>query len=241
MQTQTRPSVPAFSREELFSLSHRLRRRFMIDLLLAPVLLFGATVLIGMAAHVPSETTLIAIVFVMLGSPIVAGVAAALRVWRRSPQCPGCGVGLVASSGQLRLRGDVCARCGTTVVGRGEAAPPALPLHAEFLARYNALARPYWRWKWISIGTLVVGGAGVYALEHGWLPRSFEPLVMGMALMFVVTGLLAFLKVTRWAIRSAGLNCPTCADPLIGGRAGVLTRQTLSTGRCPWCSAAVWQ
>jgi hypothetical protein len=38
--------------------------------------------------------------------------------------------------------------------------------------------------------------------------------------MFMVTGFLAWWRATKWAIRAAGLNCPACDDPLVGGAAG---------------------
>jgi hypothetical protein len=64
--------------------------------------------------------------------------------------------------------------------------------------------------------------------------------VIGLGLLFMVTGFLVWWRATKWAVRAAELNCPTCDDPLVGGRGGLLTRYTLGTGICPWCHAAVW-
>ena len=241
MHTQIRPALPAFSREALFSQSHAMRRRFMLDLVLVPVLLAGTAWLVALAAGTTGQTRMIAVVLTAVVSPMVAGVVAELRVRRRSPRCPGCGARLVSSGGRLHLSGDACARCGVTLVGAGPTAPPVLPSCAEFMARYEALARPYSRWMWISGGTFAVTAAGIYALEYGWLPPSFEPVVIALGLSIPVSVSLVWWRTTRFAVRAAGLNCPTCNDPLVGGPGGSLTRHTLGTGTCPWCHAAVWR
>jgi hypothetical protein len=245
MQTMTGPArtaAPPYTRQALVALSQGMRRQFMIDIVLIPVVMGVAVWLVtDVLMDVTGETSMIAFVFTLLAAPIVAASVATLRVHLRSPRCPGCGVKLATTGGRLQLDGDDCARCGTPIVGPDTGAPPALETQEAWLARYDVLVGPYSRWIWISGGLLVLSGAGIFGVENGWLPRSLEPVVIVLGLLFMVTGFMAWSRTTRWAIRRAGLNCPTCHDPLVGGPGGILTRHTLENGTCPWCHAPVWR
>lgn len=234
------PTATPYKRMALVEIGRGMRRRFIIDLFLIPAVLITAAWLVTEAMDVYGQTSMIAIVFTTLGAPIVAVSVASLRVHLRSPRCPQCAARLVTASGRLQLSGDGCARCGRPIVSAGPETPPRLETHATFMARCDALARSSWRWTWISAGLLVVSGAGIYGLEEGWLPKSLEPPVFALGLGFMVTGLVARFKATPRAVRKAGLVCPTCNDPLVGGPGGTLTRHTMDTGTCPWCSAPVW-
>jgi len=241
MQTLPRPAAtfPLYTRPALIALSQGMRRRFMAELVLIPVLMAaaagGGTKVIGTTG----QTTDIAVLFALLASPVVAALAAHARV-RRSPRCPACAERLVTTSGILRLRGDGCGSCGARIIGPGPERPPVLGTREAFMARYHALARRYRIWMWITGGALVVAVAGMYGLGEGWLPGSLELPVIVAGIVFMAAGFVAFVNGWPSAIRRAGLACPTCNDPLVGGRGGFLTRHTLSTGTCPWCSAPAW-
>lgn len=243
MQTLT-PSTPAatpYTREALVALAQGMRTRFMLEMVAVPVVLAAAAWGVMKAMGATGQNTQIAAMLALLAGPMVAGIVAEVRVRMRSPACPACSARLVSSSGRLLLSGDACARCGTEIVGAGPGTPAALPSRAEFMTRYNAVAGPWNRWVWTGGITLVAAGAGIFALERGWLPRSLEPLMIALALLCVLSVVMACVKVTRPYIRSAGLNCTTCHDPLIGGPGGHLSRHTLQTGTCPWCHAPVWR
>ena len=242
MQTMTGPAAPAppYTRQALIELSQGMRRRFIMDIFLIPAVLIAAAWLVSEAMGVTGQTSMIAILFTTLASPIVAASVAGLRVHLRSPRCPGCAVRLVTTGGILRLRGDGCSHCGSLIVGPGPEVPPTLEAHARFMMRYDALARTHSRWTWISGILLALAAVGIFGLENGWLPQSLEPVVIGLGLAVAPAGFVAWLKGTRGAIRRAGLNCPTCNDPLVGGPGGNLSHHTLTTGTCPWCSAPVW-
>jgi hypothetical protein len=242
MQTLTSPATTStpYTRQALVSLSQGMRTRFMLELVLIPVVLAAGAWGVAKAMGAYGQTTTIAAMLAMLAGPMVAGVVAEVRVRMRSPACPACSARLVSSSGRLFLSGDACAQCGTVIVGAGPSTPPALPSQAEFMARYNALAQPWNRWIWISGITGAAAGVGIFAIERGWLPRSLEPVMIVLGLAFAFAGTMAWVKVTKPYIRRAGLNCPTCHDPLIGGPGGHLSRHTLRTGTCPWCHAPVW-
>lgn len=242
MQTLAAPTSSAtpYTRQTLVSLSQGMRTRFMLELVLIPVLLAAGAWGVAKAMGAYGQTTQIAAMLALLAGPMVAGVVAEVRVRMRSPACPACRARLISSSGRLLLAGDACARCGTEIVGAGPSTPPALPSHADFMARYNALAGPWNRWIWITGITGAAAGVGIVAIERGWIPRSAEPVMIVLGLLCAFAGMAAWVKITKPYIRRAGLNCPNCHDPLMGGPGGHLSRHTLQTGTCPWCHAPVW-
>ncbi|HET7459765.1 MAG TPA: hypothetical protein VFJ82_00900, partial [Longimicrobium sp.] len=231
MQTIPRPATAAlYSRPALVRISQGLRRRFLIDLLLIPALMAavagGATTAIGTSG----QTRDIAVLFALLASPVVGARLTSARVRRLSPQCPACGERLATTGGVLRLRGDDCGSCGTRIIGAGHEPAPVLGTYDTFMERHNALARRYRFWAWTSGGGMVAAGVGAFGMEEGWLPRSLELPVLAAAIVFLAAGFVAFHNGWPSSIRRAGLGCPTCHDPLVGGRGGHITRHTLSTG-----------
>ena len=143
MQTMAGPAATPTpcTRQALIELSQGMRRRFIIDLILIPAVLIAAAWLVSEVMGVTGQTSMIAILFTALASPIVAASAAGLRVHLRSPRCPGCAVRLVTTGGILRLRGNW--RAHTTASGTVIAAMPTL--HPAYLLRNPAHKKLAWR------------------------------------------------------------------------------------------------